>query len=59
VLFTYSYQSGDVFTDASLPLSDVKIKLNAGSLAYGRTFGLVGKQATRGFVVPYIKGSAS
>jgi hypothetical protein len=59
VLFTYSYQSGDVFTDASLPLSDVKIKLSAGSFSYGRTFGLEGRQATLGFVVPYIKGNAS
>ncbi len=59
VLLTYAYQSGDVFTDSSLPLRDVKVKLSSGSLAYGRTFGLAGRQASASLFVPYIKGNAS
>lgn len=59
VLLTFVHQSGDVFTDASLPLRDVKVKLNSGSLAYGRTFGIAGRQASASFFVPYIKGNVS
>ena len=56
VLLTYIYQTGDVLTDASLPLRDVKVKLNSGALGYGRTFGLARRQASVVFLVPYIKG---
>ena len=59
VLLTHAYQSGDVLTDSSLPLRDVKVKLSSGSLAYGRTFGLAGRQASASFLLPYIKGNAS
>jgi hypothetical protein len=59
VLVTYGYQSGDVFTDSSLPLKDVSINLSSMSLGYGRTFGLKGRQASATFLMPYIKGSAS
>lgn len=59
VLVTYAYQAGDVFTDSSLPLQDVSIKLSSMSVGYGRTFGLKGHQASASFLVPYIKGSAS
>ena len=58
VLFTYAYQSGDVLVDSSLPLRDVSIKLNLGSVAYGHTFGLFGKQTNVAAVMPYIKGTA-
>ncbi|HKE59740.1 MAG TPA: transporter [Pyrinomonadaceae bacterium] len=59
VLFSYAYQTGDVLTDASLPLKDVKVKLNAGSMGYGRTFGLLGHQANVSIFSSYIKGRAS
>lgn len=59
VLVTYAYQSGDVFTDSSLPLEDVGINLSSVAVGYGRTFGLKGRQASATFLLPYIKGSAS
>jgi len=59
VLLTFVHQSGDVFTDASLPLRDVTVKLNSGSVAYGRTVGIAGRQASVSFFVPYIKGNVS
>ena len=59
VLVTYAYQSGDVLTDSSLPLRDVSVKLSSGSVGYGRTFGLTGRQASVSFLVPYIKGDVS
>ena len=59
VLATYAYQTGDVLTDASLPLRDVKVKLHSSALGYGRTFALAGRQASVTFLVPYVKGTAS
>jgi len=59
VLLTYAYQSGDVLTDSSLPLRDVKVKLSSAALAYGRTFGLAGRQASASFFLPYVKGNVS
>ena len=59
VLVTYAYQTGDVLTDASLPLRDVKVKLHSSAIGYGRTFALAGRQANLSFIVPYIKGTAS
>ncbi|HYW69656.1 MAG TPA: transporter, partial [Pyrinomonadaceae bacterium] len=59
VLATYGYQTGDVLTDASLPLKDVKVKLHSSAAGYGLTFGLAGRQASVGFVVPYVKGTVS
>ena len=59
VLVTYAYQSGDVLTDSALPLRDVSIKLNSGSVAYGRTFGVGGRQSSVGIFLPYILGRAN
>jgi hypothetical protein len=57
VILTYAYQAGDVLVDSSLPLKDVSVKLNIGSLAYGRTLSVFGKQANFVAGMPYIKGS--
>ncbi len=59
VVFSYAYQTGDVLTDAALPLSNVKVKLSAGSMAYGRTFGLLGRQANVSIFSSYVKGRVS
>src|SRR5262245_22464554 len=59
VVLTYGYQSGDVLLDESLPLKDVSVKLNLGSVGYGRTFGLLGRQANVAVLAPYIWGTAS
>ena len=58
VVFTYGYQSGDVLLDASLPLKDVSVKLNAASFGYGRTFSLAGRQTNVAVLFPYLWGSA-
>jgi len=59
VLLTYGYQSGDVLTDSSLPLRDVSVNLNSGSLGYGRTFGLAGRQASVTALASYVKANVS
>ena len=56
VLVSYTYQTGDVLLDSSLPLDDVTVKFSAASLAYGRTFDLAGRQANVAVAMPYIKG---
>jgi hypothetical protein len=58
IAFTYAYQTGDILTDAALPLRDVNIDLSAGSFAYGRTFGIAGRQANVALLAPYVKGRA-
>jgi len=58
VVVGYAYQSGDVLLDASLPLEDVSIKLNAGSFGYGRSFNLAGRQANVAVLFPYLWGTA-
>src|SRR6185369_5245899 len=56
IVVSYGYQSGDVFTDTSLPLSDVTVSLNSGSMGYAHTFGLFGKQANVAASAPYVYG---
>ena len=58
VLLGYAHQTGDVLLDSSLPLQDVTVKFNAGSVGYGRTFDLAGRQANVAVLVPYIWGTA-
>jgi hypothetical protein len=58
VLVSYGHQSGDVLLDASLPLQDVSVNLNAASIGYGRTLNLAGRQANVAVLFPYIWGTA-
>lgn len=57
VLFTYARQSGDVLFDAALPLTDVSVDINSCIVGYGRTFGLLGRQATVSAAIPYALGN--
>ena len=58
VIVSYAYQEGDVLLDSALPLRDVSIKLHTGVVGYGRTFGLLGRQANLAVFVPYVHGKA-
>jgi hypothetical protein len=59
VVISYAHQSGDVLTDSASPLSDVSVKLNLVSFAYGRTFNLAGRQANASVLVPCIRAKAN
>jgi hypothetical protein len=59
IVFSSAYQTGDVLTDAALPLTDVSINLAAGSFGYGRTFGIARRQANVAVLSSYVKGRAS
>ena len=48
--------SGAVVVDTSLPLSDVEAKINAGLIAAGYTFGILGKLALVSAAIPYSWG---
>ena len=51
--------TGEVLTDPSAPVQDVDAKLNLGITGYGRTFGILGHQASVLVVVPYVWGDIS
>jgi hypothetical protein len=56
-LASYSYQSGDVLFDPSLPFSNVRAFINAATVGYGHTFGLFGRSASLAIGVPYVWAS--
>lgn len=49
----YAYQTGDVVTDAAVPLENGKVHVHNAVLAYARSFGLLGKSAKLDIIVPY------
>jgi hypothetical protein len=58
-LLAFARSTGEVLTDPSVPIQDIEAKLNAGVAGYGRTFGVMGHQASALLVVPYIWGDIS
>jgi len=55
----YTYSSGGVGTDATVPLDNVDVILRAAILSYVRTFDLLGRTASAGASLPYAWGEAS
>jgi hypothetical protein len=55
----YGRSTGSVLLDASLPLSDVDARLNAGVVGYGQTFALFGRSAIASLGLPYVWGNVS
>jgi hypothetical protein len=53
VALVYAYSSGDVLTDASLPIKDFKIKAHAIAAGYVRTFALAKKLARVQVIAPF------
>jgi hypothetical protein len=52
----YGYASGDVVFDAAIPITNASANINSASLGYVRTFGLFGRSASAGLIVPYVWG---
>lgn len=59
LLFGYTYQTGDVLFDPSLPFRDVVAELHSANLSYGRSFNFFGRTATVALAVPGAWGSIS
>ena len=55
----YSYQTGAVVTDPSLPVKDVDAKINVATAFYDRTFSLFGRSASALLVIPYAWGKVT
>jgi len=55
-LLSYSYPSGDVELDPSLPIEDVKAKLNVLTLGYFRSLNFFGRSANISGLIPYTDG---
>ena len=58
-ILAYSYQSGEVLFDPSLPFSDVKAYINGVVGGMGHAFGLFGRSASLAVAAPYVFGSVS
>ena len=56
-LASYSYQSGDVLFDPSLPFTDVRAFIHGFVGGYGHTFSLFGRIASVAVAVPYVWAS--
>lgn len=52
VISAFTYQSGDVLLDPSLPITDLSAKLGIATLGYARTFSFLGRYANIGFGIP-------
>jgi hypothetical protein len=59
VVAGFSYSDGDVVTDATLPVADMKAKIGAPSLGVVRSFGLLGRTAQVSAALPYAWGEAT
>ncbi|WP_205746409.1 transporter [Dyella amyloliquefaciens] len=53
---SYTYLTGDVLTDPSLPVTNVEAHIGTTALAYVHTFGLAGHGASIGIVLPVVSG---
>lgn len=56
---SYTYLTGDVLTDPSLPVTNVQARINTLALAYVHTFGMAGHSASFGVVLPTVSGDLS
>jgi hypothetical protein len=59
VVAGFSYSTGGIMTDATLPVEDLNAKIGAPSLGVVRSFSLLGKTAQVSAALPYAWGDAS
>lgn len=59
LIFGYAYQSGDVVTDPSIPITGVDSRINSAVLAYQQTIDLFGRTGNLQFELPYVDGTTT
>lgn len=59
LIASYARTTGDVSTDPSLPIANVRASINTGALAYDRTFDLFGRTASAALIVPFFDAQVS
>ena len=52
----YGRSTGAILTDPSLPVDDVEAEINVAAFGVVHTFGLFGRLATAGIVIPHVQG---
>ena len=52
LISAYTYQTGDVLLDPSVPITDLSAKLSIATLGYARTFSFLGRYANASFGLP-------
>ena len=55
----YQYQSGDVVTDPSLPVTGVDSTIHAGAVAYQQTFSVLGRTSNLQLQLPFVDGTTT
>jgi len=58
-IVSYAHASGDVLFDPSLEVTDAQARIDTLMAGYVRTFGLLGRSASLGALLPYVQGSLS
>jgi hypothetical protein len=53
----YTYSSGEVSLDPTIPVTDVETKIHVGSVGYSRAFDLQGRSASAAIILPYYDAS--
>ena len=53
IISAFTYQSGEVLLDPSLPITDLNAKLGIATVGYARTFSFLGRYANVGFGLPW------
>ena len=51
--------TGGILTDPSLPVDNVEAEIDSSAIGVGHTFGLAGRLATAGFILPRVSGHFS
>ena len=59
VVLAYSYSSGNVLVDATVPIEGLEAEIHTASLSYMRTFAIAGRSASVSLSAPYVHMSAS
>jgi hypothetical protein len=57
--FGYAYQTGDIVTDPSLPLTGVDSRINSLVAAYQQTISLFGRTSNIQFEIPFVEGKTT
>ena len=59
IQFAYSFSSGNVVVDPSVPIEDLQLEIHTTSLSYLRSFGFAGRSASISILAPYVYTSGS
>jgi hypothetical protein len=59
IVANYTRLSGQVLTDPALPITDVEATIDLQAFGYARSFGLAGRTASFGFLLPFTQADVS